>query len=89
MANTRQAGSNMGFFLVILSPILMHKVYRSWSHTTALTPESMKINSLQRRIQLDYGSFSFEENLKKKFIGHTKTVKPINHTTTVRGFLYY
>ena len=57
MANTRQAGSNMGFFLVILSPILMHKVYRS--HTTALTPENMKINSLQRRIQLDYGSFSF------------------------------
>ena len=65
MANTRQAGSNMGFFLVILSPILMHKVYRS--HTTALTPECMIINSLQRKIQSDYGSvFLLKENLKKK-----------------------
>ena len=61
MANTRQAGSNMGFFLVILSPILMHKVYRS--HTTALTPESMKINSLQRRIELNNGSFSFRKKI--------------------------
>ena len=87
MANTRQAGSNMGFFLVILSPILMHKMYRS--HTTASTPESMNINSLQRRIELNYGSFSFERKSEEKFIGHTKTVKPINHTTTVRGFLYY
>ena len=61
MANTRQAGSNMGFFLVILSPILMHKVYRS--HTTALTPESMKINSLQKRIELNNGSFSFRKKI--------------------------